>query len=93
MSCEPQEESWPKWLLEHSGEKFGLAFYNISCPRCRAPAGQYCGWKANSPNTLNGHRSQLCEVRVRVWEVMGKPNNFAKVDLLVLKMIEATLEP
>lgn len=91
--AETQESSWGRWLEEHRHEKAGLAYYLIPCPRCKAPALQYCHFKAPE---RNGSEAPLCDVRLKVWEALGKPSGYrediAAGESLVWKMVEATLE-
>lgn len=89
---EPQEITWPRWLEEHHRNRKGLAYYLVPCPRCKAPALQYCH---SNGDGRTGGREPLCEVRVKMWEALGKPSGYHEIptmDNLLYKMVEASLD-
>lgn len=83
-----QPNEFAVFLNEHGRNGVGIAYYVIQCPKCKAPAGIYCGM--GTPTSKYRIHPTVCAVRKQLWEAMGRPSIIhTEVNPLLLKMIEA----
>lgn len=76
-------------LLE-KGER-GWLWTTVPCPKCKRGPGYWCG--PGDDGSVRGNNPP-CEVRIRLWNCLGRPQVSEKVEvpLLVQRMLEATLD-
>lgn len=94
---ERQTKSWgeafsTRWAKKQPTDPIGLAYYSFPCLGCGALASNWC-----NSLTLPDHKAAetpVCELRVKIWERMGSSWEIVvdAPDLLLLKMMEATLD-
>lgn len=92
----PQTVLWGQLLRTYTdkgGKEFPVGYgpYNAVCVTCGAEKGYWCHSKESG--TIPAGDKRICESRLRVWEACGSRwDQEWEPELLMLKMIEATLE-